>query len=199
MWRHLIRKWSVIICSIINNRVTCCTLSLTGGSCFQRPNSDTAYYQIYLKFTKVTELPLGFSHFLQFLSLLFYLSVPQFCCTLQSQSSTVLHLNPFPTAPSQSPHRYSSVEAKHETQHLDISTEWRRSVLQNVQGLQNVRASWEAKLSPFQQFCKIGGWQRNLKTLESGSYITAVGNGSLFFLMFIITDNTIRNSRDLPS
>lgn len=43
MWRHLIRKWSVIICSSINDRVTCCTLSLAGGSCFQR-------HQIYLKF-----------------------------------------------------------------------------------------------------------------------------------------------------
>lgn len=127
-------------------------------------------------------------------------------CTQHSQSSTVLHINPFPTTPSQSPHGHSSVEAKHRTQHLafDTSTEWRRSLLfykmSKVSWMSE--GSWGAKLSPFQQFCKIGEWQRNLKTLESGSYISAVGyvrNGSLFFLMFIITDNTVRNSRDLPS
>lgn len=52
-------------------------------------------------------------------------------CTQHSQSSTVLHINPLPTTPSQSPHGHSSVEAKHRTQHLafDTSTEWRRSLL----------------------------------------------------------------------
>lgn len=125
-------------------------------------------------------------------------------CTQHSQSSTVLHINPFPTTPSQSPHGHSSVEAKHRTQHLafDTSTEWRRSLLFYKMS----KVSWmpegpgEQNWALSNNFAKLES-DKGIWRLESGSYISAVGyvrNGSLFFLMFIITDNTVRNSRDLP-